>query len=158
MEDKVDLFLSKLNAWAQKIGVPSINSFNQEDVDNICNCSYQEISDMNIDDLNNHYYNILKCVQSIQEVVNNLNISIEYCDSSINYIICDKMIKIDAIAKHEIKLMHFIKSDNFCKELFRIKMESKHKIDYLNGKLSHLNKVSNILEGLIKKKTYDRSN
>lgn len=158
MQDKIDTFLGDFKKWVDSIGLPSIKCIETKEIQDSLNLSYYDLNNMSIDELNNIYLNIMKFMNNLSSSIHELQTVLEYCESSINYLICDKILKMDTYAKTEIKVMHCIKSDKFCKSLLKIQIDSKSKLSYLKDRMMFFTKMSDMIDSIIKRKTYDRSN
>ena len=158
MQDKIDSLIKDLNEWSKNIGIPLINSIDNDSISFISNCSYSEINQMTLEDLNSNYFNIMKFISNLNSSIHELQTIVDYCESSINYIICDKILKMDTYAKNDIKVMYCIKNDNLCKGLLKIQIDSKSKLSYLKDRMTFFTKMTDMLDSIIKRKVYDRSN
>ena len=158
MQDKIDAFLEDFRKWSQTIGIPTIDSVNEEEILNISNSTYSDLSRMSLEEPSNSYFNIMKFMNNLSSSINELQTVFDYCDSSINYIICDKILRMDGYAKTEIKVMHCIKSDDFCKSLLKIQNDAKSKLNYLKDRMAFFTKMSDMIDSITKRKIYDRSN
>lgn len=160
MQDKVQKFLDEFKSWTRSIGIPNIKEIEKEEIEFVSNCSYSDFLSMSIEQLNDYYFNIMKFTNSLQISIREMESILEYCESSINYIICDKVIKMsgDLYIKNDLKVMYFIKNDEFCKQLLKVQLDTKSKVQYLKDRFNFFSKLSDMIDSIIKRKTYDRSN
>lgn len=158
MQDRLNSFMGDFKKWIDSIGLPSIKCMDKKEIQDSCNLSYYDLNNMSIDELNSLYLDIMKFMNNLSTSIHELQTVLDYCESSINYIICDKLIKVDAYVKAEIKSMYCIKNDTLCKDLLKIQIDSRAKLSYLKDRMNFFVKMTDMIDLITKRKIYDRSN
>ena len=158
MDEKVKAFVKELTDWAEKAGFILQANFSRIELQTIIDSNYSELKELSIDQLSDYVFTLIKAEKNYRSVINKLNAIINYCNTNIDFAIGADLARDTAMVKNEIKVINLIKKDSLCKELFRVKNKCQSKLSIVDGELETILKISNIIETLIKRKSYARIN
>lgn len=160
MEDSdIDRFIDDLEKWASTNKLNEPYFVLEEDFDIIFNESPSTMHEYDLVTLQDNYMKCLKHLSNLRATINKLKVIVNYCDTSLEYMTSKGVLAMsDVIARYEVKFYSIVSKDKLCEKLFKIGNIAKSKLILIDGDIETKEKFTNILQDIIKKKTYDRSN
>lgn len=157
-EDSIKL-IEDLKLWAECIGFSKEYSVPLEKFEEIFDYSASELRSKSLDTLQDYLIICLKYISNLQKIINELNTIVTYCETSIEYLLADKILSMSSlVSKYDIKLIKALEGSKLAKELFNIKNKTKLKLIIIDQQIETKKKFTDILGDIIKKKNYERSN
>ncbi len=151
-DEEVQNFLDRIDSWINDNKL-NIKRINHDLCEEILNLSYDELKDLNAEELLAKSYILSGYSDYINETYNKEKSINEYANLSINYIIAPFIDNYgDNFVKYEKKYNLAIKENPLASKLFKLKNESAIRIQMLENKALNMKRMSDIILELSKRK------
>lgn len=151
--ESINGFFEKIKNWIDSTGLNIKIDQDPELIESIFNIG--DLSSLSIDELNNANLSIIRFVYGLQTELNECKTILDFANDSIYYIICDMEISdADKYLKAEEKYNKRIKSCPMCVELNKLRLHASARVNLLNSKIEIINRLSDNISQIIKRKGY----
>lgn len=153
-KQKVDAFIANIDEWIESGGFginPKIDIENAESIIEIT-----DFTDYKYEQLMSMSYILISYANHLQNSYNREKTILEFCDSSIAYIICD--IELDGdnkYLKNEERYAFKVKQSKLSIELNRLRNVAMARTNSIQYKLEYIRKLADIILDISKRRKYE---
>lgn len=152
-ESKIEELRNKLYEYEKQIGF-TVKSDNNEGI-RLLTATRSELEKMSSEDCGYAAYALTQYVIYLQKMVNYEETTVNWCESAINFVVGKKISQYNAYSFNE-KRMLVINDDNFAKEVLRVQIAAKSKVDSMSFIINKVQGLANILVNLQQNKKTNR--
>lgn len=152
-EKKVEELKQKLMEYEQKLQF-NVRTENNE-ATKLLTISRNELEKMTPEDCGYAAYALTQYVIYLQKMVNYEESVVNYCESSINFVVGKKISQYNAYSFNE-KRMLAINDDTYAKEVLRLQVIAKSRVDSMAFIINKVQNLANILVNLQQSKKTNR--
>ncbi len=150
-DDVID-FMQKIDSWISDNKL-DISRINHDKCEEVINLSYEEIKEMNSQDLITSSFVLCSYADYINKESNRLKAIIDYATNSINYIVAPTIDNYgDNYVKYEKKYNLAIRENPLAEKLYNLKNEASLRFQLLENKALNIKRLSDIMLELSKRK------
>ena len=150
---KANEFLQKINDWIDDRNADLVQK--NEQAEYIINLPSGELNNMEPRAASSYSFVLFAHSEYLQTLYNKEKSVVDFCDSSIWFIVADKMNNYGGqYAKLQEKYFSAVKENPLASELNRLKLSAEARINRLSGKADITKKMANILQDIGRKKNY----
>ena len=153
LTDKAGEFLQKIDDWVNDRNSDLMKKNDQAEY--IMNLPSGELNNMDARAASAYSFVLFAHSEYLQTLYNKEKSVVDFCDSSIWFIVADKMNNYGGqYAKWQEKYFSAVKENPLASELNRLKLSAEARINRLSGKADIAKKMANILQDIGRKKNY----
>lgn len=153
LTDKAGEFLQKIDDWVNDRNSDLVQKNDQAEY--IMNLPSGELNNMDSRAASAYSFVLFAHSEYLQTLYNKEKSVVDFCDSSIWFIVADKMNNYGGqYAKWQERYFSAVKENPLASELNRLKLSAEARINRLSGKSDIIKKMANILQDIGRRKNY----
>ena len=150
-EQKLEEFLLAIDNWIECKGLPKVEQ--KEDIEAILNMRSHDINHLSAKECLAYAYELYAYSDYLESIKAKEKIVLDWADSSIWYIISDKMEQYGTkYTKWQEKYFRSIKENPLASEIIKVKNNAQARVRVLENKINTVKRLSEILTSLSKRK------
>lgn len=153
-DEPIEDFLQKVDQWVENSGFVKTEQ-DLTKIEYILDRDPSELKEMTAEDILIDTFSLYGYIESLQNAFNREKMIADFAETSIMSIIAPKLVPIQGdYTKHEVKYQLAIKEDALCCKLMKLSILAKARMNEVNGRISIITKMAEIMNDIAKRKKY----
>jgi hypothetical protein len=153
-DELIEDFIQKIDQWVENSGFVKTEQ-DLTKIEYILDRDPSEMKEMTAEDILIDTFSLYGYLASLQDAFNREKMVADFAEASIMSIVAPKLVPIHGdYTKHEVKYQLAIKDDALCCKLMKLSILAKARMNEVNGKISTITKMAEIMDSIAKRKKF----